>query len=456
MNKDILVSAAEKDGGGSGAERVVRMAVVSGGELADYAVNKPGAASSIGNIYKGLVTNVFPGTQSCFVNIGQERNAVLYADDIMSAADRKNKRPVETLVRSGQKLVVQVLRDAVGEKGAHVTTKLALPGKYAVLLPESTLCAVSRRIADQRENTRLRDIAQRHAPEGCGVIIRTEAAGAVENSIAADVVILTERLYNMRRNEKGDRIPDCIHAETDFYREILFRALENDISRVITDDRASYRELLNRATAHNPDVSYKIQHYREPWPLFAFYGVQNDINNLQNRRIWLKCGAYIVIDRTEAMTVIDVNTGKYNGNNQRETVLRVNAEAVAETARQLKLRDIGGIVVVDVLRMNNAADQRAVIKTLEAAFEKDRQKTVIAGFTRLGLLEITRKKTGAGILSEPYAAARSSDSGTARSSDAGGPWMTSSGGAWDTDADDAVYDESGGAWLSEAGIHDYL
>jgi ribonuclease G len=228
--------------------------------------------------------------------------------------------------------------------------------------------------------------------------MRTEAAGAGEELIAADVRELVERLLNLYKNELAERIPDCIYTETDFYRVILFRALENDVSRVIVDDKASYRELLNRASAHNPDVSYKIQHFREPWALFAFYGVQNDIEKLHSRRIWLKCGAYIVIDRTEAMAVIDVNTGKYTGGGSpRETFLRVNIEAVTETARQLRLRDIGGIVVVDALRMNNLADQRTVIDALETELEKDRQKTVVAGFTRLGLLEMTRKKPGPGL-----------------------------------------------------------
>ena len=434
MSKDILVSAMEKDNANGKAERIVRMAVVAGGELVDYAVNEPGAASIIGNIYKGLVTNVFPGTQSCFVNIGQERNAVLYADDFTPARGARNKRPVETLVRTGQRLIVQVLRDATGEKGAHVTTRIALPGKYAVLLPASEQCAVSRRISDQREAARLRDIAQKCAPEGCGLIIRTEAEDVIESNIAADIVVLADRLKNMRQNETDDKIPDCIHAENDFFRDIIFRALENDVTKVVTDDRRSYSELLNKASTRDPDISYKMQYYREPWPLFAFYGIQNDIANLQNRRIWLKCGAYIVIDRTEAMTVVDVNTGKYNGANQRETFMRANTEALIETARQLKLRDIGGIIVVDVLKMANAADQRALLDVLGSELEKDRQKTAIAGFTRLGLLEMTRKKTGPGLLPSSNMADAVSES-DARSRYADDGWMSGASGNWLSDVD---------------------
>jgi len=395
MGKDILVSAADKTGAAPKPRGPVRMAVVSGGELSDFAIHDPSAASNVGNIYKGLVTNVFPGTQSCFVNIGHEKNAVLYASDLLPVAPTQKTRPVETLVRAGQMVVVQVLRDAAGEKGAHVTTKLALPGKYAVLLPESDQCAVSRRVADQRESVRLRGVALRHMPENCGLIIRTEAAGIDEGRIAEDIKSLAGSLSRMQKSEKGARVPHCIHLENDFYRDILFRALENEITRVVTDDRASYRELLGRAASLNPDISYKIQYYQESWPMFSFYGIQNDVNNLHSRRIWLKCGAYIVIDRTEALTVVDVNTGKYTGgDSQHETFLHVNKEAVVEAARQAKLRDIGGIIIIDALRMPNLADQREVAATLEAELAKDRQKSSVEGYTRLGLLEMTRKKAG--------------------------------------------------------------
>lgn len=400
--KDILVSVNEKAGQGGEPSREVRMAIVSDGELFDYAVSEPGSASSVGNVYKGLVTNVFSGTQSCFVNIGSDKNAVLYAKDIMPVTGGQNRRPIETLVRTGQQLIVQILRDASGDKGAHATTRLALPGKYAVLLPDSAQCAVSRRLTDQRETSRLRDIARNNKPDGCGLIMRTEASGAGEEQIAADVKALIERLRELNRNGAADKAPACIHAESDFYRDILFRSLEDDVARVITDDKTSYRELLGRASVYNPDITYKIHFYHEPWALFAFYGVQKEIANLLARRIWLKCGACIIIDRTEAMTVVDVNTGKYNGGgNPRETFLRVNTEAVVETARQLRLRDIGGIVVVDALRMSNSVDQRAVLAALQDELDKDRQKTTIAGFTRLGLLEITRKKEKNGLQGTP-------------------------------------------------------
>jgi ribonuclease G len=374
------------------------MAIISEGELLDYSISSPGSESIVGNIYKGLVTNIFAGTQSCFINIGHERNAVLYAGDIAPATGSRVKRPIETILKAGQQVVVQALRDGAGDKGAHVTTILSLPGKYAVLLPDAAQYFVSRRIADARETERLRSIAQKYAPAGCGLIMRTEAAGVEEELIAGDVASLEKRHQEMRRNESGRKSPDCIHTETDFYREILFRALEADIDRVIVDERASYRELLNRASVHNPDISYKIRQYLEPWPIFSFYGIQNEVNSLQSRRIWLKCGAYIVVDHTEAMTVIDVNTGKFNGAvNQGETFLRVNKEAVVESARQMRLRNIGGIVVIDALRMDDQAGRRAVIDSLESELLKDRQKTTVAGYTRLGLIELTRKKSKAGI-----------------------------------------------------------
>lgn len=404
MSKDILISATGKTASGLQSGRALRMAVVSDGELIDYAVNEPGTAGIVGNIYKGVIANVLPGTQSCFVNIGLDKNAVLFAGDIMPVTGSQNKRPIETLVKSGQKLIVQVLRDPVGDKGAYVTTKLALPGKYAVLLPGTKQCAVSRRIADLREIGRLREIARRYMPEGCGLIVRTVAAGVSEDRISADIKLLADRFLAVTLSGQDEKIPDCIYTETDFYRETVFRAIENDISRVITDDRVSFRELLKKSASLEPDISYKIQFYHEPWPLFAFYEVQKDIDNLQSRKIWLKCGAYIVIDRTEAMTVVDVNTGKFSGGgSQREIFLRVNIEAVVETARQMRFRDIGGIIVVDALKMGDPADQRKVADALGGELKNDRQKTVVAGFTKLGLLEMTRKKTKSGFMPAPGA-----------------------------------------------------
>jgi ribonuclease G len=207
---------------------------------------------------------------------------------------------------------------------------------------------------------------------------------------------LTGKLEEMNRADIDGNLPRSIHIEVDFIRDILFLAMGNDVNRVISDDRAVYRELLGKAGRLTPDISYKIQLYREPWPLFAFYGVQSDVANLHARKIYLKCGAYIVVDATEAMTVVDVNTGKYTGAaDRRETFLRANTEAVVETARQMRLRDVGGIIVVDVLRMSNQADQNAILGALDAELRKDRQKTYVAGFTRLGLLEMTRKKARA-------------------------------------------------------------
>jgi ribonuclease G len=408
VKKDILVSvkrsaadSRENSGVGGVAESadaaVIQMAVVADGSLLDYATSGTGGQSSVGSVYKGLVTNIFPGTQSCFVNIGQGKNAVLYARDLAPAVpESRAERPIETLLRTGQKLVVQVLRDASGDKGARVTTKLALPGKYMVLLPDSVQSAVSKKITDPREQLRLRDFARKNAPEGCGLIARTEGQGVAEALLIQDVAELARRLRELRRKEAENKVPDCIHIEYDFYRELIFRALEADVARVISDDSAAYRELLRRAADHEPDVSYKLHHYREPWPMFAFYGIQSEIQNLTARKIWLKCGAYIVIDLTEAMTVVDVNTGKYSGGSDpNETILRVNREAVVEAARQLRFRDIGGIVVIDVIRMSRPEDQRAVVAALEAELQNDRQKTVVAGLTRLGLLELTRKKAGA-------------------------------------------------------------
>jgi Ribonuclease G/E len=505
----------------------------------------------VGNIYAGSVTSVIPGTQSCFVNIGLERNAVLYAKDhampaaktmqvpgaasdgapaaahvaagaasavaapeshAASAAEfaavsavshasapesaaasavshaasaaalpspqpaqphrgLSNARPIETLLRVGQKIVVQVIKDAYGGKGARVTTKLSFPGRYMVLLPDSDQAAISRRISEPSEQGRLFAYVRSHMPAGCGLIARTEAKGVDEALFDDDIAAVLRMREEFRKREAAAKIPARLYEGVNFYDDIYFQLKGKDVARALTDSEEIYGALMRRtrigmageaaapaapasqAAAHAglaaaasaapaspvatsvaadaaPDaapaatsvaadaapvapavaapaaapycdalgVMRKIQLYSDPYPIFAFFGIQHEIRNLSSRKIWLKCGAYIVIDQTEAMTVIDVNSGKYNGrHNPGSTILRVNTEAVVESAKQLRLRDIGGVIVIDAIRMSSPEHGRAVIEALEGELRKDPRKSVVAGFTRLGLLEMTRKKMGSGI-----------------------------------------------------------
>ncbi|MDR1440089.1 MAG: Rne/Rng family ribonuclease [Clostridiales bacterium] len=460
------------------AARTLRLAVVSGGELLSFATDCPGARSCSGNIYVGAVTDVLPGAQCCFVNIGQEKNAVLYAKDMAeqppchaghrggeaagirdgvaagacgvgtgelhdggavgsrgcevawpcgvgtaglrdgvatglcggepedpaapsnatlrpaapspSAMRPAALRPVETLLRVGQKLVVQVSRDAAGAKGARVTTKISLPGKYAVLLPGSSQASVSGKISDDAERGRLRAYVQSNLPDGFGLIARTEAQGASEDLIAADIAGLLRAWGGICGKAAEAGAPECIHGGGGFLADALIMLGESGVDALLVDDGPAYDALMRLAA---PAVSGKIRLYSGQYPLFELYGIGSEIRSLSARKIWLKCGAYIVIDRTEAMTVVDVNSGKHSGQGDpASAILRVNTEAAVETARQLRLRDIGGTIVVDLIRMSGPDQYAPVLAALGEELRKDPRKTSVAGITKLGLLEMTRKQ----------------------------------------------------------------
>ena len=490
MKKDILVHVQKEENG----ETVFQTAVVQNGELIDYDFNDTKDQSLVGNIYKGSVTSIFPGTQSCFVDIGLQKNSVLYAKDlnqhplqeqiaaiktisgtapilpilqnspashkttslkvdtdgaekpkavekVKEAKDLKAFPPIEGLLRTGQQIIVQVIKDATGDKGPRITTKITLPGKYAVLIPNAADSFVSRRITDSIEQARLKSILNEYSADGYGLIARTESEGISKRLIRNDIYALLTQWAQITRKINHSKTPLCIHVEFDFYKGLLNRSLENDIAKLITDDKTAYKELLNRASSNLIDISYKIQHFAEPYQLFSFFGIAHEIKNLSMRKIWLKCGAYIVIDKTEALTVIDVNSGKYNGKtNPTDTILRINTEAVLEVARQLRLRDIGGIIIIDIIRMQSPAQNKAVIQALENALKQDRRKTSIAGITRLGLLEMTRKKTGVSLDEQPRAQRPANKSAAEREagivSDISGTEHSE-----DTDPDDAAADE---------------
>jgi ribonuclease G len=284
---------------------------------------------------------------------------------------------------------VQVCKDASGDKGARVTTKITLPGKYMVLLPGSRQASVSRRISDAGERERLKAYVQASLPDGFGLIARTEAQGADEALLSADVAELLRAWGEIRRKEASANPPECLRAGENFFAAAARRLSESDIEALIVDDAPAYEALTLCAA---PADAGKIRLHSGPHPLFDLHGIQGDVKSLSARKVWLKCGAHIVIDRTEALTAIDVNSGKYSGKSDPEdTIRRVNTEAAVEAARQLRLRDIGGVIVIDLIRMAGQEHYAPVIAALEAELAKDPRKSSVAGITRLGLLEMTRK-----------------------------------------------------------------
>lgn len=384
----------------------VRVALLEDGELVEIQVEMRGQERLVGNIYKGRVANILPGMQAAFIDVGLERNAFLYAGDILvdksdfefgdasEDIDGKLKSPdIRTMLKQGQEIMVQVLKQQGGTKGARVTTHITLPGRNIVLMPTVDHVGVSRRIVDEEERERLKNLFARIKPEGMGVIVRTAAEGGTEEEFLDEINFLS-RLW-ARVQSKGDFLsaPRLIHAE----ETLLFRAVRDmfsaDVSQFVINDKDYYEKVLAVVGITMPELQDRVHHLESKENIFDIYNIESKIDKAMQRKVWLKNGAYLVIDETEALTVIDVNTGKYIGeDNFQDTIANTNIEAAKEIARQLRLRDIGGIVVIDFIDMELDENKNRVVEALEEALKKDRTKSNVLGLTELGLVEMTRKK----------------------------------------------------------------
>jgi ribonuclease G len=380
-----------------------RVVLLEDGEPAEIYIEQRGKERLAGNIYKGRVRNVLPGMQAAFVDIGLERNAYLYAGDVIpdrsefqfdARGESLGIPNIRDVVKPGQEIIVQVTKEPVNTKGARVTTHITLPGRTLVLMPMADYVGVSRRIDDEALRLRLREAAERTKPKGMGIIIRTVATDKSEEDFAADAAFL-ERLWQ-RILQKGKMLsaPRLIHSE----EALVFRTIRDiftpDIDKLVINDRAFYERIKVVAGILSPKLPERVELYRGEDDLFDAYGLESASEKALLRKVWLKSGGYMIIDQTEALTAIDVNTGKYIGNDSlQETILQTNCEAAREAARQLRLRDISGIIVIDFIDMEAHEDQEKVMQTLHEALRNDRTKSNVLGITQLGLLEMTRKKT---------------------------------------------------------------
>lgn len=391
VTKEIVVNVDHEE---------TRVATLEDGSLVEIAVERPTGQRVAGNIYKGRVENVLPGMQAAFVNVGLERNAFLYVDDALPVKDEDDDLPdlrratIRDVVREGQEIVVQVAKEPIGTKGARVTRHLTLPGRYLVLMPGVDYVGVSRRIENEGERERLRTLAESVKPEGAGLIVRTVAEGADEQELTRDVVFLARLWERIQAKARMSGAPAVLHKDLGLLLRVVRDAFSEEVDKLTIDSRQEYEKVLElldiSAPELKPRVSYHAAHDR---PIFDVYGIEPEIEKALKRRVWLKSGGYIVIDRTEALTSIDVNTGKYVGTtNLADTVFRTNLEAAREIARQIRLRDIGGIIVVDFIDMEVPEHRQQVLKALEEAVKSDRTKTNVLGLTQLGLVEMTRKK----------------------------------------------------------------
>ena len=398
MSEEILVNVTPRE---------TRVAVVENGMLQELHIERGWRRGVVGNIYKGKVQRVMPGMQAAFVDIGLERTAFLHANDVVRPAQPEAideampaapqpVRPVTELLRDGQEVIVQVVKDPIGSKGARLTTQLSIPSRYLVLLPQSRVIGVSARIEDEAERLRLKSLVAAASPvdEPLGYIVRTNAEGQPAEALAEDLAYLS-RVWNIvGRRSREAPVQTCIYEDLSLPLRAVRDLIRKDVEKVKVDSRETFDRLQAFVAKYMPVLAERIELYTGNRPIFDLYGVEDEIQRALDKEVPLKSGGYLVIDQTEAMTTVDVNTGSFVGQrNLEETVYRTNLEAAQAVARQLRLRNLGGIIIIDFIDMVDADHRRQVLRTLEKSLAKDHAKTTVYDFSPLGLVEMTRKRT---------------------------------------------------------------
>jgi len=354
----------------------------------------------MGNIFKGRVENVLPGMQAAFVNIGLEKNAFLYVEDALPGRSPEGNghsgsilgTDISDILKPGQEVLVQIVKEPIGTKGPRVTTHITLPGRYLVLMPMVDYIGISRRIESEKERERLKGLAFRVKPAGMGIIVRTVAEGVEDDELRQDVALLVKLWRKITGRAAHSAAPRLVHRDLELVQRILRDIFTEDVDRLIINSRSEYEKVLDLLDITGPHLKLKV-FFDDRENIFEDYGVDQELEKALKRKVWLKCGGYLVVDQVEALIAIDVNTGKYVGTtNLEDTVLRTNLEAAREIARQLRLRNIGGIIIVDFIDMTQEGHRQQVLHILEEEIRKDRTKTNILGITQLGLVEMTRKK----------------------------------------------------------------
>jgi len=401
VTEEILVNVTPQE---------TRVAVIEQGVTQEVHIERAGSRGLVGNIYLGRVTRVLPGMQSAFVDVGGERAAFLHVADIRGAAQGEAAaRPIEHLLAEGQNLMVQVVKDPIGTKGARLSTQISVAGRFLVYLPQESHIGISQRIEDEEERAHLREkLRQLLPPEDTGgYIIRTVAETASERELRSDLDYL-RRLWSGIREHAAAAAPRALlYQDLDLSLRVLRDFVHEETARILVDSPETCRKMVEFGQDFTPSVAERVEHYRGERPLFDLYGVEDEIERALARRVDLKSGGYLVIDQTEALTTLDVNTGGFvSGRSFDDTIFKTNLEAAQVIARQLRLRNIGGIVVIDFIDMDAEEHRNAVLNELRKALARDRTHMTVNGFTALGLIEMTRKRTReslAQVLCEPCA-----------------------------------------------------
>jgi ribonuclease E len=378
-----------------------QIAVLEDGVVVEHYINQSSSGSLVGNVYLGRVQNVLPGMEAAFVDIGKGRNAVLYAGEVNWDAAGLDGQPkkIETALKSGDPILVQVTKDPVGQKGARLTSQISLPGRFLVYVPNNPMTGISRKLPD-RERSRLKTILKAVVPEDGGVIVRTAAEGASEEELGRDVARLAAQWTDIEAKSKTASPPTMLYGEPDISIKVVRDIFNEDVKKLVVSGAEAWETVEQYVSYVAPDLADRLEKYVGTGDVFTEYRVDEQIAKALDRKVYLPSGGSLVIDRTEAMTVVDVNTGKFigQGGNLEQTVTKNNLEAAEEIVRQLRLRDIGGIIVIDFIDMVLESNRDQVIRRLIECLGRDRTKHQVAEVTSLGLVQMTRKRIGAGLL----------------------------------------------------------
>ncbi|MBN1467159.1 MAG: Rne/Rng family ribonuclease [Fusobacteriaceae bacterium] len=380
----------------------IQIAFLEDNRVVEFFTNRDDKERINGNIIKGKVENILPGMESAFVNIGKNKNSFLYVNDLREFEEKfldgiKNSdKPIEEILKVGDEVVVQVIKEPRGSKGARVTTHYTIPGKYLVLMPNNDYVGVSKKIKDEEERERLIRIVKDIKPEKVGVIIRTDALGKDEIYFEREIEYLIKKWEEIERKMNKIPVGEVLYNDNNLIRRVVRDIFNHDVDELIINDENSYWDIIDYIAAFSDSsLNLKVKLYAKEKCIFEEYNVWRELNQALNTTVWLKCGGYLVIEKTEALISIDVNTGKNIGiHNLEETVLQTNLDAAKEIAIQLRLRNLSGIIIIDFIDMKFEEDKELLIKTLGEALEKDRIKNNIVHFTDLGLIEMTRKRVG--------------------------------------------------------------
>ena len=411
MQNEILINASRGE---------TRVAILEKGVLCELLVERRGESSMVGSVVKGRVSRVLPGMQASFVDIGLEKAAFLYAGDYyeydsdVDLGDEEGEvraRPqqrrgggrrnggsrvvprIDTILSEGQEIVVQVAKEPIGTKGARITSHVAIAGRHLVLTPSGARVGVSRRIESDRERRRLREIVERLRPRDVGFIIRTAGEGAREADLEADVKYLASAWEEIQ-NRRNERAPTVLYAEPSLPLRVVRDVANSETKRIVVDSPQVFEEMMSFVSRFVADPKPRVELYRGVLPIFDEFGIEAGIDANLGRKVWLKSGGYLIVDQSEALTAIDVNTGRYVGKRDlEETVLKTNLEAVKEVVHQLRFRNIGGLIIIDLIDMETAENREKVYRALQEALRQDKAKTNILKISELGLVEMTRKRT---------------------------------------------------------------